>query len=531
MVNFFVSFYFLCIINVGVRAFLFDDDNPSVHTKYGEIQGQVKQVNFDGKQKTIRKFLGIPYAKPPIGNLRFRKPEMMTSLPALPFQALKLGPVCPQPNLKVFGLTSSEDCLFLNIYTPVISLTSKPKPVMVYIHGGGFTLGFSDVYDGSVLSAYSDVILVAMNYRIGPLGFFNTNDGESPGNFGLWDQQLAIKWVAENIEAFGGDNSSITIFGESAGGSSVIYQTLYPGNKGLIKRAIAESGTVAAWGVNRFDANYKTSMDFARYVGCNESDSVMMVTCLRNKSSDDMRKHTEEYEFARKLDLVNKPWVPVYDGDFVLSKTDQLIEAIGDISTASNFTTFHDVDLMIGATKFDGNVFLTNWLSYINESTYGPTTGYFGITSDQFEHVIMPMAAAISLREVPSTLALEAVKFEYTAWDDPDNLTKIQENLVKIGTDFGLNAPSVATAKAHSNSKRTTYLYQFSTASLRNFLPLPPALMNEYSAGHADEVGFVFGFPLALLLPFGATLSSVTAEQMRVSKAVMAMWTNFVKTG
>ncbi|XP_053392792.1 cholinesterase-like [Mercenaria mercenaria] len=167
---------------------------------------------------------------------------MITSLPASPFMVRKLGPVCPQPNIKLFGLTSSEDCLFLNIYAPMTPSSAQLKSVMIYIHGGGFNLGFSDIYDGSILSAYTDVVVVAMNYRIGPLGFFSTKDAESPGNFGLWDQRLAIQWVSENIAVFGGDNSKITIFGESAGGSSVVYQTLYPGKMGcfnvLLQRAV-----------------------------------------------------------------------------------------------------------------------------------------------------------------------------------------------------------------------------------------------------------------------------------------------------
>ncbi|XP_045156652.2 neuroligin-4, X-linked-like [Mercenaria mercenaria] len=271
-------------------------------------------------------------------------------------------------------------------------------------------------------------------------------------------------------------------------------------------------------------------MDFAQYAGCGGLSHVLTLQCLRNKSSGDIRTATEAYEASEPVNLVNKTWVPVYDGDFVLTKTDQLLEEMGSTPGNSKFTTFHDVDLMIGATKMDGNVFLGNWLTYINESSYGPMTDFFNVTAEQFENVVIPMAAAISLREKPCLPSLEAIKIEYTDWENPGNLTYRLQNLINIGTDFGLNAPSVATARAHTNSNTSTYMYQFATASPRTFLPIPPMLLSEQSAGHADEVGFVFGFPLALLVPFGASLSSVTAEQMKVSKAVMAMWSNFAKT-
>ena len=482
-------------------------------TVWRKIHGQLVQVNYDGKSIEIRKFLGIPYAKAPVGDRRFRKPEMITSLPVTPFTATKVGPICSQPGVDVFGLTTSEDCLFLNIYAPLLSSLNNIKPVMIYIHGGGFDLGFSDIYVGSILASYTDVIVVAMNYRIGPLGFLSTNDAEAPGNFGLLDQRLAIQWVSENIASFGGDKSKITIFGESAGGSSVIYQSLYPGNNGLFRRAIAESGTIAAWGVNRFDSNYKASTAFAKYAGCNEESTSLILQCLRNKSTDHMKTVTEIFQAALPVNVVNKTRVTVFDGDFVLTQTDQLLNEMSDPLVNSKFTTFKNVDLMIGVNNMDGNVFIVNFLTYVNESSYGPMSNYFNLMKEQFENVLMPIAAAISLGENPCKSVLDAIIFEYTAWDDPDNLTRRLQNLIDIETDLGLNAPLVKTAHAHSNKNTSTFIYQFAAASMKEFLPIPTMLMSKESAGHADEVGFVFGFPPALLLPFGTSPLSVTAEQ------------------
>ncbi|XP_045187891.2 neuroligin-4, Y-linked-like [Mercenaria mercenaria] len=498
---------------------------PVAKTKYGLIKGQKVTVQFEEKKFKIVKFLGIPYAKPPVGDLRFRKPEMISSLPTNPFEATTMGAICPQTNI---GVSSSEDCLFLNIYAPLTASKGNRKPVMIYIHGGGFIVGFSDLYDGSILSAYGDVILVSMNYRLGPLGFFHTKDNESLGNYGLWDQQLAIQWVSEHIEAFGGDNTRITIFGHSAGGSSVVYQALYPGNDGLFKRAIAQSGTVASWAVNRFDSNFQASMNFATYAGCGGLNSTLMLQCLRNITSADMTSTTEAYQALNPLTLVNKAWNPVLDNEFVLTATVELLQEIGDTTRNSKFTTFKNVDLMIGATNLDGNVFLPNWLHSINTSSYAPTTGFFGVTSEQFEKVIVPMAAAMFLGEQPCNVTLDAVKAEYTA---PDNLTRRLQNLIDIGTDSALNAPSVATARAHRNNSTSTYMYQFATAFVNQLFPVPPVLLNEESAGHADDLGFVFGFPGTLLLLFGVNPVNVTDEQKKVSKAIMTMWTNFAKTG
>ncbi|XP_053385646.1 bile salt-activated lipase-like [Mercenaria mercenaria] len=174
----------------------------------------------------------------------------------------------------------SEDCLYLNIFTPGVSnINVAPKPVMIWIHGGAFFVGYADLYEGDVISALGDVIVVTLNYRLGVLGFFSTHDPKAKGNYGLWDQHIAIRWVYENIAAFGGDVTNITIFGESAGSRSVIYQMLYPGNKGLFKRAIAESGTVAAWAVSHGHSNYESSIEFAKSVGCNNLAN--MSACLK----------------------------------------------------------------------------------------------------------------------------------------------------------------------------------------------------------------------------------------------------------
>jgi para-nitrobenzyl esterase len=193
-----------------------------------------------------REFLGIPYAAPPIGELRWKAPVSHAAWTAA-WDATRFGPDCAQVSF-VPGLAnhSSEDCLYLNVYVP--NPARRHLPVMVWIHGGSFLVGSGEDADGSVLAAKGKVVVVTINYRLGPFGFLahKSLEAENPhhlsGNYGLLDQQAALKWVRRNIAAFGGDLTRVTIFGESAGGISVCLQLTAPGADGLFQRAINESG-------------------------------------------------------------------------------------------------------------------------------------------------------------------------------------------------------------------------------------------------------------------------------------------------
>lgn len=196
-------------------------------------------------------YLGIPFAAPPVGELRWKPPQ-----PVEPWSGVRecteFGPACPQPLLPFAGFefdTMDEDCLYLNVWTPAKS-PNDCLPVMVLIHGGGFFSGSASqpFFDGAPL-AKKGVVFVGINYRLGPLGFLAHPElaEESPegltGNYGLLDQIAALKWVQRNIAAFGGDPSRVTIFGESAGGMSVSALLLSPMAEGLFHRAIAQSGS------------------------------------------------------------------------------------------------------------------------------------------------------------------------------------------------------------------------------------------------------------------------------------------------
>ena len=194
----------------------------NIYVKPKQFSGLTKEV--DGKRVNV--FLGIPYAKPPVGELRFKKPVPITQY-SEPINAVKWpnpclqSPVVLQSAAKqlINNTNFSEDCLYLNIWSPVNGQIEVPelKPVLFFIHGGGFYSGASntDQSDGEILAAKGDVVVVTFNYRLGWFGFLYSGTDDAPGNMGLWDQALALKWVNENIGYFGGDPNSITIIGES----------------------------------------------------------------------------------------------------------------------------------------------------------------------------------------------------------------------------------------------------------------------------------------------------------------------------
>ena len=233
-----VLLFLQCLLLVKAQKTLVLD------TPSGSMRGI--EVPYPKYNTSVYQFRKIPYAKPPIGEGRFARSLPIESWKGV-LDATKFGPSCiqdisittqPLPNRNI-----SEDCLLLNVYMPINTTAQDRKPVMVYIHGGSFVFGQGMLYKAEYLAITGDVIVVTINYRLGIFGFMSTGDSECPGNFGLYDQRLAMVWVKDNIKAFGGDYDLITIFGESAGGFSVGLHSLSPGNAGLFKRAMAHSGT------------------------------------------------------------------------------------------------------------------------------------------------------------------------------------------------------------------------------------------------------------------------------------------------
>lgn len=259
-------------------------DRPVVRTAGGVLRG-VAAADHDG-------FLGIPYAAPPIGDLRWRAPR-----PAAAWRGVRdattAGPPCAQKGRRGGpAVVGSEDCLYLNVTTPVPPADGHRRsrlPVMVWFHGGGFTSGSGADYDPTRLVSGGHVIVVTVNYRLGPFGFLDlpplARQDPYAGNYALADQQAALRWVHRNATAFGGDPGNVTIFGQSAGGYAVCTHLAAPGSRGLFQKAIVQSGPcgnplVTAATAQRRGATVATGL------GCPPTTDVL--ACLRAKPAGDL---------------------------------------------------------------------------------------------------------------------------------------------------------------------------------------------------------------------------------------------------
>ena len=511
-----------CIAGLLLDIPLFLPKPVRVYTPVGEIVGNVETISFDGKFYDVKEFLGIPYAEPPVGINRLRKPVPKAPFTST-FTATSYGAICLQYNKLVSNaFNESEDCLFLNVFVPgsVDPLFSK-VPVMVWIHGGGFTSGNSNYYHGDRLSAFGDVIVVTMNYRLAHLGFLKTNEGT--GNFGLWDQHLAIKWVNDNIASFGGDINNITIFGESAGSSSVAYQVLFPGNKNLFQKAIAESGGItSAWAFSTDKQAAGVFANFTGEVGCQGTNEVIMA-CLRNKTTDEIAKTMTStslnYSFA----------VPNTDNDFVPKHPRDML--LPSSSNNKSLDVFYNIDFLMGSCRIDGALYLPYFAAALNITDLEK----FKVSRPAYESYFIPSVMAAVFTNYPTILdvAKEAAIFQYTNWSDPNNDIDRNYMLVDAVTDSSMFSPMVATTQLHLRGNKNTYVYEFSIRPTTHVLPVPKWLDGPSKANHADDFLFVFGFTPKMLALFNKTGGHIdtSPEDIKNAKVVMSMWTNFAKTG
>ena len=320
-------------------------------------------------------FQGIRYAKAPIGELRFKAPEINDDQGGLVDVSAESKVICPQEMGDRSGYQVSEDCLFLNVYAPQV-LDDEKYPVMVFIHGGAFILGsgtFQD-YNPEFFMEEQKVVIVTINYRLGPLGFLYLDPQEVNGNAGFYDQILALQWVQQNIASFGGDPGSVTIFGESAGSNSVAYHILSPASKGLFQRAIMESGTAIdpAWPVLRLDQAERQGKYVLNELNCGD------LTCLQNESVDNLIGLLEHMDY----------WNAVWNTSF-FPKDPLILLQNGEFNT--------DIEVILGTNRDEGILALANnivdptlWRSWQDQfETKGPKE-YFGRynQSDITEHDI-----------------------------------------------------------------------------------------------------------------------------------------------
>ncbi|NXS63522.1 ACES Acetylcholinesterase, partial [Brachypteracias leptosomus] len=393
----------------------------------------------------------------------------------------------------------SEDCLYLNLWVPHPPPPPGTAPVLVWIYGGGFYSGAAslDVYDGRYLAASEKVVVVSMNYRVGSLGFLALpGHPEAPGNVGLLDQRLALRWVQENVGAFGGDPGAVTLFGESAGAASVGLHLLSPGSRPLFRRAVLQSGSPnGPWATVGAAEGRRRASTLAKLVGCGgPGNETELLGCLRAKAPQELVEH--EASALPQQSVFRFAFVPVVDGDFLEDAPEVLLGAGGR----------PEAEVLLGAVQDEGTYFLVYGVPGFgkdNESLISREEFLGGV------RLGVPQA---------NELAAEAVVLQYTDWLDQDNPVKNREALDDIVGDHNVVCPLMQFAQrwAERGGKVFAYLFDHRASTL-----LWPPWMG---VPHGYEIEFVFGQPLNPLLNY-------TAEEERLSRRIMRYWGNFARTG
>ena len=465
------------------------EDGPVVNTAEGPVRGYTKNG--------VDIFLGIPYAAPPVGNLRWRPPQPVRHWTE-PLNATHYGKTCPQIyELGVFAAptSTSEDCLYLNVFTTGES--HSKKPVIVWIHGGGNFDGESNDYDGSKLATGGSIgtptVVVTLNYRLNMFGFFShpaiNAEGHPWGNYGILDQQSVLSWVQRNIAAFGGDPTRVALGGQSAGAQDTAANVLSPLANGLFNRAIVQStpgfttfATLAAGAAT-------DGINFAAAAGCPGTDAAT-AACLRKLSA------------ARILQLsatsvANTPFVPglIVDGSVI------------PIPPAQAWATgqFNKMPMMGGAVKDEWTFF-----SGINEWFSGPPQA--PITADQYPAAVGPVVAA----EYPvSAYGGDPMLAYDRAFTDQFKCTEL--HIVQL---WAVQVPTYAYDFVYQNAP---YYFQ----KMPGYQPL---------AAHTIDIQFLFpGWHGGIL---GVNIDQATGAQRdlnagetNLSDQLVAAWTNFAATG
>lgn len=480
---------------------------PVVETKYGKILGKTRHFpKGSGDIKSINTFLGIPFAKPPVKSLRFRPPQPPAAWKPRVHNATFFRNVCQQQQFEYFarsirlvwpGFTwekdSSEDCLYLNVFTPGknVTNTSQLYPVIMFIHGGSYVFGTTARHTtpGEVLPRWG-VVLVTVQYRLGPFGFLTTGDSAARGNWGLLDQVQALKWIQENIKAFGGNPNNVTILGVSSGGASVGLHLLSPLSKGFFHQAISESGVefspFAFYSVE--EAVLKTKRT-ATKLGCDTENSQSIIECLRKK---DAQSIIDDYEW--------KSTGPVIDNYFIHDTPENLRRS----------GKFYRVPLISGFNSDEG--------SHNTAKEYYPPTE---ITLSVFRDAIKTFVKKHTFHENKDTAVLieDAIEFQYTPWSKTPDSPTLRQKIIDIQSDYYVAAPTLEVLGVHSMGA-PAYMYEFSHRSKVNTADAWLGVQ------HGDNTPYDFGAPF-----LNITSLNFTEEDRNVSRLIMSLYANFAKYG
>jgi para-nitrobenzyl esterase len=451
----------------------------------GKFQGKLDTTG------TVRQFLGIRYAEPVTLNRRWKPPQPVT--PSFITQdATQFGNHCPQAFSPFGNATLTEDCLFLNVYTPNKGGIGELRPVMVWIHGGALAVGESNEFDATKL-VQRDTVVVTINYRLGALGFLahpaltTESPDHASGNYGFEDQQAALNWVRRNILAFGGNPEKVTVFGESAGGLSTFVNLVSPKARGLFHRAIVESGAYMQTQPTLAQAE-AAGVNFATAAGCNQPNPADVLTCLRGLTVSTI------------LGVTSFSPAPNVDGKILTQS----------IAPALASGQFNRVPLMNGSNHDEWNLFVAL---------------DFDLTGHAVTAATYPAAIAATIAVPPTSPAVGLVQAQYPGGSFPT----YDQAVGALGTD-AIFACTARFADELTSPFVPTFAYEFNDENApQNFLP---PVSFPYGASHASEIQYIFPFAagpsgLGLNLP----QTPLNASQRQLSDKMVGYWTEFAESG
>uniref|UniRef100_A0A0N5C6L4 Carboxylic ester hydrolase n=1 Tax=Strongyloides papillosus TaxID=174720 RepID=A0A0N5C6L4_STREA len=479
----------------------------TVKTKLGYIQG-TESTFLDEK---VRSFLSVPFAEPPIGDLRF-KPPISKRPWNNTLRAKKLSPACFQArdtyNESFWGSEMwnanteiSEDCLYMNIWTPS---SAYNLTVMVWLFGGGFSSGSPSLilYDGKALALQGNVIVININYRLGPFGFLYLDNDECPGNVGMLDQQLALKWIKDNVVYFGGNPNQIALFGESAGASSIVAHLIAPGSKGIFKNGILQSGSLDnRWSMDTPQRGLDKSQKLVNAVQCNRSTVEETMKCMRNVAPGT---------------LVDNMWSIIsYFLEFpfvIISKDRHFFRNIDAFDALRNKQYDKDINLMIGINHDEGNY----WNIY-NLKQYFDKAEQPLLSMDEFnecvdiafkDHSFLVRSSAKKIYGSEDCKLMEQGRHKYFA-----------DQINQMVGDYFFTCDSLWFADQYEHNPGKVYVYYFDQPSSANPWPTWTGVMHGY------EIEYVFGVPI-----YNDT-AGYTKREYHFSQKVIQFWTSFSSTG
>ncbi|CAH0564911.1 unnamed protein product [Brassicogethes aeneus] len=479
-------------------------EHPIVTTPLGQIEGTIIASRLG---KPINTFRGIRYAKAPINELRFQ-PSVPAQKWTGTLNATIDGPLCPQPTDQPI----SEDCLFVNVYSAKIPKgAEKPKlPVIVYIHGSGYkTVGAASNWLGPQYLLDQEVVLVTFNYRIGTLGFLSTGDKEAPGNNGLKDQVLLLKWVKDNIAAFGGDPDMVTLMGYDFGADAVTLHMVSQMSQGLFHRAIAMSGSgLGNWPVPSHQLDLAKKQ--AKLVQCPDDTVSNIMKCLRGKTYNEISDaYPQLKEFSKEPFTV---WLPVIEND---------------VGQKDRFLTAHPIQLIQNG-QFAKVPFLTGVTTEEHAARAFRILNNETLRKDWNENFekVAPIALLYERGTDNSKATSKALKTFYYN-DKPIEKTSVASTVQILSdgiTGFSVNR---AAKLISEKSNQSVYYYRFNYGGRNSHFYTPQSNNTEpFGVVHNDDLMYLFF--IEKLFPF---FKDTTPNDAEMVFKMTKLWANFAKTG